>query len=172
MTNARSWNQSRSDFNHGWLKNRLLIALCKAQNVLSGKVEDHTIWEHLSKLLGEWNERREDARRLISGFRVSASPARVVATATFAALDENLKSWLADLADRRWEATEHPTVRVERTFAAFDAFDQRAAGFQSILSRMKSGELQQEAARPHLADFLTSARALADAISDLGPSKV
>jgi len=169
---TQSWTQSRSEFNHDWLKNRLVMALCKAQNVLSGEVEDSSIWEHLEVLLAEWQHRREDARRLISDFRRSGNPTQTLADATFSGLDDDLKSWLADLADRRWQNSEQPSWRIKQALAAFSEFDREANSFDCILKRLRSDQLPISPNKQEVARLLDAAHALADAISSLPPSKV
>ena len=169
---TRSWNQLRSDFNHGWLRNRLLIALCKAQNVLDGKVVDRTIWAQLEQLLTEWQEWRIVVRDLISGFRVSGSPARAVISPAFSTLDANVRDWLGSVADQRWEAAEQPATRMERAFEALNDFEREAATVQGLLARLLKEDSQPKAANARLGSFLNSARALAGAISSLDPSRI
>lgn len=51
---ATEWEQERSNFNHAWLKNRLVVGLLKCLRVLSGHVEDRDAWQSLSSVTRDW----------------------------------------------------------------------------------------------------------------------
>lgn len=51
---ATEWEQERSNFNHAWLKNRLVVGLMKCLRVLSGHVEDREAWQSLSSVTRDW----------------------------------------------------------------------------------------------------------------------
>jgi hypothetical protein len=55
---STDWQRKRSDFNHGWLKNRLLVALLKFMRVASGQVEDRDAEDALARLIAEWRGMR------------------------------------------------------------------------------------------------------------------
>lgn len=166
---TQSWYQSRSEFNHDWLKNRFLIALSKARNVLGGKVEDYSIWEHMANLLAEWRERREDVRRLILEFRGATTSARMLASAGFVNLDGEVIDWLADLAERRWEAAVQPDVRMHHALGAFEVFDLQMEEFVSILEQAPE-RASFFLTEQKLAAIQTSSHALSESISALRTS--
>jgi hypothetical protein len=115
MTTAE-WNRARSDFNHGWLKNRLIVALHKASRILSGAVEDDTGLRSLRSLLAEWPEHSEAVRRLIE--RYSHGMGTPITTVAGDADD-----FVRAVAQSRWNATEDPGVKMKEAKSALREMD-------------------------------------------------
>jgi len=59
------WQRAKSDFNHAWLKNRLVVGLMKCLRVHSGQVEDRHAGDALARLIAEWREMRGAACSLL-----------------------------------------------------------------------------------------------------------
>jgi hypothetical protein len=152
------------------LKNRVLIALCKAQNVLAGAVEDDAIWEDLDGLMKEWEERRGDAGRILAEFPKAASPAGQINQALFATLDPDLKAWLDQVVERRWNKVRGVDSRVSRVAAALSTFDREVQAFASIISAVRAGR-NREDADACVATFQAATKELAEALSELAPAE-
>jgi hypothetical protein len=159
------WGRPRSDFNHGWLKNRLIVALSKAQNVLSGAVEDEFIWEDLLCLLAEWGERRLDAERILLEYRARVSPKGFVYVKPLSGLDSATRDWLAQLIESRWEEREEPGKRLAKAEEALRVFDEKAAITFRTLSESREGNRSDFSEIVEI--FRVAARKLADAFSQL-----
>ncbi len=72
-----TWQKRRSEFNHQWLKNRVLSALDAAGNVVQGEVggdEARLLCDVVSIDLREWPRRRAEAMRLLESIEDSMSP--------------------------------------------------------------------------------------------------
>ena len=69
------WQRRRSDFNHQWLKNRLLSALDAADHVIRGRIRGAAYLQELLDVdLPEWQERRGDLDALLEDFESEMSP--------------------------------------------------------------------------------------------------
>ncbi len=128
---SRDWQRSRSDFNHGWLKNRLLVGLLKCVRVASGQVEDQQTWQARSVLIREWREMRKIATSLLE-----AIEERIAAPATpqpgdsealgvqpcYYMLEVERQLWLArnSSANRLAEARRH-LAALDRKLSELDA---------------------------------------------------
>lgn len=122
--NSASWRRARSDFNHAWLKNRLIVSLGRARRVLDGKVEDDAVWEDLSALLADWPSRRVEALEVLGAYPHATSPQRVVETSSLSRLDAETVGWLSEVAQRRWLETEAPAEKLSRARLALQAVDE------------------------------------------------
>jgi hypothetical protein len=167
----RTWNEVRAEFNHAWLKNRVLIALCKAQNVLAGTVEDEAIWEDLEGLMKEWEERRGEAERILAEFPQAASPVRELDQALLSNLDPEIKGWLGQVVEQRWSKVEHTESRASRAANALRAFDHEVQTFSSIVAAVRDGQ-EATGAKARLTIFQAATKELAEALSELAPAGV
>ena len=114
--NSEEWNRVRSNFNHGWLKNRFIVALHRASRVLSGAVEDHSGLESLRSLLAEWPERSREVWLLLQQYGSSSTTdTRIIAS--------DAEQYVRAVAQSSWEATENPSVKQARAEAALREMD-------------------------------------------------
>ena len=167
---AEHWNRTRSDFNHAWLKNRLVVALGRARNVLAGAVQDDAIWNDLSALLSEWPDRKEEARRVLSAYPEAASPRQCAEAALVANLPPDAADWLADLAHQRWSEQEKPELQLSNAFDALVALDTKIRIVSTLLSDVEMSPCDD------FADALEGLRAaafhLGEVFSGLGRTRV
>lgn len=161
----RDWSRSRAEFNHAWLKNRVLITLGRAKNVLAGTVEDESIWEDLARLLREWQDRRGDAERILAEFPVAASPARELQKPSFSGLDADIKEWLGQLVEQRWKEVEHADSKASRAATALREFDREANNLASVVGGVSCG--RGTATEACLTSFQAATKELAEALSAL-----
>ena len=164
------WEQTRSNFNHTWLKNRLLIAIRKAQNVLLGKVEDESIWEDLYDLLMEWQERHSDAQMIFTYFSTEASPAIMLNQSCFSSLDNDLREWLRQLVDQRWKEIVRYDAKLFRAKTALSVFDREVQILSDAFLAFRKGQ-GQECHASCLATFEKAAQELAQAFSDISSTR-
>jgi hypothetical protein len=168
MMVKRSWIQTRSEFSHTWLKNRVIIALWKAQNVLAGSVKGESIWQDLDSLLSEWHERRGEAEWVLANFVREASPAKALSQPGLSSLEHDIRKWLGHLVDLRWKEVESPGVKAARAKEALDMFDQQVRVFSSEIEAILQGR-EAENAQPYLANFQAAAKTLSEAFAELAP---
>lgn len=145
--NATEWNRARSDFNHGWLKNRLIVSLFRASRILSGAVTDESGLDVLKSLLTQWPERKVEADDLIDSYLSYENTAPL-------SKSEECIQYLHTVALQRWQETEHP---VQKASAAGDALKELDEEIQAI-----TGLSPDAVERLH-----AKAQKLAKALSDL-----
>jgi len=115
------WNRARSDFNHGWLKNRLIVALFRAERILSGAVVDEGGLCNLEVLLEEWPERSRDASELINSY--SRIPNLV-----HGEHGDDEVIFLQAVALERWRQIEKPEEKVKGSTEALGDLDEEIRG--------------------------------------------
>lgn len=102
-TEQTNWQRRRSDFNHQWLKNRYLSALDAAEQVIRGRVKAAAYWQEFIEVdLREWQERRDDLRKLLEDFEKEMSPRRFFDSPPLADCDSPAEVVLADLVHQLW----------------------------------------------------------------------
>lgn len=157
----------RSEFNHAWLKNRFLVALGKAQNVLVGVVEDDSIYDDIEALVVEWKERKIDAEKILRDYRNQVSPKNLFDQFPLVNLEPELREWLGTIAELRWEQTEQSHIKLTEAIKVLSAFEVSLERFSVIIPDIRSGAVLKSAAEPKLIELRTSAKNLADAFSRL-----
>jgi len=162
----KDWNQIRSDFSHSWLKNRLILTLRKANNVVAGFVSDDTIWNDLLRLLSEWTDRRNDALIIINEYLNEANPANELNKLPIHVFDPDVYNWLWQVVNKSWLATSNPTSKINLALLNFEAFDQEAQSFKIEISSMPSGQNPQ-VLEDKLTSFQEKANQMATAFSRL-----
>lgn len=147
--NHIEWSRARSDFNHSWLKNRLIVALYRAGNICSGQVTDPGGLRTCKELLSEWPERRTEAWNLVHAYKdvmalleIMDSPSEV--------------SFLDAVTALRWKDAEDPFLKVDEVAAALKEFDKVVEQCEKLDSQ-SINLIQQKA------------RKLTDAFSQLSP---
>lgn len=97
------WQRRRSDFNHNWLKNKILPALDSAANLMQGKIRGATFLEELMTVeLSEWPERKRELEALLDDFESDMSPRKLMSTLPMSEWEASLRDAMADLLHRLW----------------------------------------------------------------------
>ncbi|MBK6744446.1 MAG: hypothetical protein IPG66_16380 [Hydrogenophilales bacterium] len=164
--NAENWNRARSNFNHNWLKNRLIVTLSRTRNVLNGKVHDEAIWADLTALLSEWPERMAEAKDIMMSYPDAASPRQSVETSLAANVPKDVAGWLADVAVQRWKEQESPNEKYADAVGALNDLDSHMREFNVLLS--SSVAPLDEGDTCALERLLLAANHLGKAMSTLG----
>jgi len=100
---SSKWQRRRSDFNHQWLKNRLLSALDCGANFLQGRLQGTGYLEDVILIeVREWTERRKDLDELLNDFEYEMSPSRLLDTPPLCDWEPNIKSVIAELIHKLW----------------------------------------------------------------------
>jgi len=146
------WSRARSDFNHGWLKNRFVVALYRADRIVSGAVVDETGFDALWALLREWPERLRDAFELVDWYSRIADP-------SLGDRKECSASYLQSVTVLRWQQAERPELKTRVAIEALEVLDAEICA-STHLSAESVGRLR------------VKAQSLASAISDLTALRV
>jgi hypothetical protein len=103
MLDYSSWQLRRSNFNHHWLKNRLLQALDSAANLLHGRIRGSSYLEEiLTSEVREWESQRLELEALLQDFETEMSPQRLFEFPPLCDWDPQLKSAIGMLMHRLW----------------------------------------------------------------------
>jgi hypothetical protein len=102
---APLWQMHRRILNHDELKNRFLPALAKCINLLDGRVEDPEFERaFLTEILAGWLELQKLGEALCTAFETGMSPRSVVEQPPLRQLDQETKSWIAEIVHGLWLA--------------------------------------------------------------------
>ncbi len=159
------WNRARSSFNHDWLKNRLMVTLARARNVLHGRVDDDSIWTDLNSLLEEWTEKKADATRIVALYEELADPRKNIEAKVSSSFPPDVVDWLSDVAVQRWIEQESPAERKEQATQALHDVDHRVAEVSARLG--KSSVLENEEMIEPVAQLIQAVSTLSGAMTDL-----
>lgn len=110
---SADWQRARSDFNHGWLRNRLLVTLLKCMRIVSGQVEDGDAGGALGRLIAEWNVMHGKARSLLDHMNLRITAPMEPTAADVAICGDNLASFLLEVERQRWLSHTSARERVE-----------------------------------------------------------
>lgn len=171
MMVAKEWRRRRSNFNHAWLKNRLIVALSRACKVLDGKIEDDAIWGDLSALLSEWPSRQNEAKQVLDAYPQAMSPKATVTESALSNLEPQLANWLADLAHQRWAEAEKPEDNLSRALEAITDVDLK---IQSLSKALTSTGRKKSSIKLSLAikELQAAASVLGESFSTLGSKAI
>ena len=159
---SQEWQRARSEFNHGWLKNRLLVGLLKFMRVAEGQVEDHEAATTLNTLLAQWSEMRSEASRLLQMVeeRITIPIEPKVNDATI--LSEDGCRFLLEVERQVWLTREQVPNRLAETRQHLEAIDLNLARLNTALL---DGELESHLSS--LADCVKAVRGLGEQFSKL-----
>lgn len=155
------WEQRRSSFNHGWLKNRLIVGLMKCVRVARGQVEDQDSWRNLSCLVADWDQMREIAVSLVAFLRHRVSNPISPDQNDVLLLGRETSAFLLEVERRRWLACTHAAEKllvIEEALASLDQQLQRIGASSLPLS---------SESRRRIEDCLVAARRLGENFSGL-----
>lgn len=104
---SQEWQRKRSDFNHGWLKNRLIVGLIKCLRVVEGRVGDQNMLQAMSDLLDEWPRMRSRIEEVLA-FAESFLSAPIPTDASDVAwLGEENCAFLLEVERQIWLGRDH-----------------------------------------------------------------
>jgi hypothetical protein len=160
------WERTRSDFNHAWLKNRLIVGIRKAGRVLDGTVRDDSTWTQVEHLLADWPALRADASRVIAEYRQELERRVAGEFKRLTASEQEMATWLGGIAMQRITERHRPDERAAAAAKALEALDIEIARFTGRLSlAQRSGAF--ETLREPLRVVEAAAVALATALTAL-----
>jgi len=154
-----SWQQRRSEFNHQWLKNRLLSALDSAANFLDGRLEGEAFIENVVVPEVEaWPGRMVELMSLLDSFDIEMSPRVLFEEPPLGDWEADLKAVMSDLVGHEWR----------RRYPVSEWMgDARSAGgwvnnqYIRLAALIASGRYQDPEFAACLNDFRTACRSLA-----------
>ena len=118
---TEQWETRRSRFNHGWLKNQLIVALRKAIQVRAGLVVNDHAQADLLGTLGQWSTQREAAERILDAVQSCLRELTPVPEET---TDERVKRFVNEVERKRWLQDEQPFARWEAARIALSSLDE------------------------------------------------
>lgn len=102
-TELPDWQRRRSEFNHQWLKNKLLSALDCAANVMRGKLKGGDyVGDVVENDIREWERRRVDLDRLLADFESEMSPQALFEILPLSHWEPELKATMGELLHCLW----------------------------------------------------------------------
>jgi len=169
--NASEWTKARSDFNHAWLKNRVLVAIAKARKVLDGYVRDDRIWEDLRLLLQEWPERLHDALGILNS--IGDATTQIDFLPGLFVEDAITRDFLSDLSRRRSVNTDE--IHLDTHSARSALFEMDTAVIECGAHLPNQGEILPEDLHKSIQRLEAKSRAVAHSFSELndkmGPAR-
>lgn len=165
------WQRRRSDFNHQWLKNRLLSTLDTVNNVIGGRVRGvGYVQEVMAVDIAEWPSRRTELNALLDDFETDMSPRVLFDYPPLSECEPRTKMVLADLMHVLWLNRYSVQALLEKARKAADEVDSR---FQPLHATEPFDPLGR--VRPEFAvlfeQFRSACRVLSKAIERL-PSRI
>jgi len=101
--NQPNWQRRRSEFNHQWLKNRLLSALDSATNLMRGRITGAGYLEDiLNQEIREWPVRRGELDSLLVDFETEMSPRTLFDAPPLAEWESGIKRVMSELLHEFW----------------------------------------------------------------------
>lgn len=130
---SRSWQLRRSELNHNWLKNVYLGYFARVQGILDGALEDP---EGLTLFLNElprWEHRRDEFKRLASGYETAMSPRGLLEIAPLSNLPIPERRWLGEVIHVLWMSKYHVVADVNLVKERLQGVDQAYDAAQECL---------------------------------------
>lgn len=164
MIEQPDWQRRRSDFNHQWLKNRLLSALDTADHVIRGRVHGTGYLQELIEVdMPEWKERRDDLGALLRDFVVQMSPRQMFNFPPLANLEPTARELFSELMHELW-LVRHPVAEwVEGAKTASSEVNKHYERLVKIAPLDAKGKVRPEFAT-EFEQFRSACRALSKAI--------
>lgn len=165
--NAQALNRARSEFNHAWLKNRLILTLNRAMQGLRGRLQDDTIWGDLVAILADWPIRRAEALHMLDEFSNTENPAREMVQSVLPDATQEIRDWLAAVIHLRRGGADVCRSKVIIARLAFEEFDSKVQQFTGLSIQEAKGSPPAAVAKL-VQDLRGAADQLAQAFSELG----
>ena len=134
---VKDWNQSRSSFNHAWLKNRFIVALDRFAQVLNGSVIDQSAAVDLLDRLSEWPDRHCQARQLLSQYEEAGSPSRRMVEQYLPHASDEITEYLVTVLDLRSGNAPDRTKPVEAARSLLRDLDSSVNKLKESMERQR-----------------------------------
>jgi hypothetical protein len=165
------WQRRRSDFNHQWLKNRLLSALDTADHVIRGRLRGSAYLQELLDVdLPEWQERQKELDMLLEDFETEMSPRRLFDSPPLSACEPRTRELLAELLDELWRARYPVSVWLQGARKAASEVSAHYKLLRDLAPVDSNGRVLPEFA-VRFEEFRSACRALSEAIEKL-PNRI
>lgn len=158
----QDWQRARSEFNHGWLKNRLLVGLLKCMRVAEGQVEDREVVRTLAMLLNQWPEMRSEAARLLRMVEERIVAPMDPQTSDAAVLSADDCRFLLEVERQLWLVREQAPSRLAEARQLLEAINQ---DLTKLNEAALDGELKSQLS--NLEACVKAARGLGEQFSKL-----
>lgn len=165
MTSS-TWERQRSDLNHGWLKNRLLMSLARYRRVCMGEVRDDFARDDLAKLLEHWPDVRSSLRELVEESQSRINRPTNPIEADVSRLGRDVCEYLLDVERLCWCVRALPETRNATVTASLKCMDEAITRLYAGLQSASDG-VEREAVDAARA----KARELSSQISELTISR-
>jgi hypothetical protein len=164
-----SWQTDRSQLNHNWLQNVVLVGLRHALEIVAGGVRPHGVHRALSADVLRWAVRGQETRRLLLRFEEEMSPRLFFDVPPLSRCSLETKGWLVPVTHQLWLSRERVADGIAAGLAAYDAVEHAygavAAALQALPDAMTAEDLREF--RVPLETFAAACESLSHAISDL-----
>lgn len=168
-----SWQRRRSEFNHQWLKNRVLSALDATANVLRGAIEGDEamlLCDVVFVDLREWPRRHIEVARLLEDLEESMSPKVLFSHPPFDAWEVDLRFPCEELVHEIWLHRYSISRLRDRAVEAVDRADDTYRALAAVV-RAPGRAFDPEASRRLFCELTTQFRVVAASIDAL-PSRI
>lgn len=164
-----SWQRRRSGFNHDWLKNKFLVKLNAALNLLDDRIEDPELEKTLVEdAFAQWHKHHNEAVELAMSFELDMSPATLFDQPPLVNCDEETKQWLAQLVHELWMVREPVKEWIRQTECLSAEAEKFYQELESVLRSRCTDTRSAAALRPfynHFREWRDSCQKLANVIS-------
>jgi hypothetical protein len=165
------WQRRRSEFNHQWLKNRLLSALDAADQILRGRAKG---FDYLRELMTveapEWMVRKADLVGLLQDFEEQMSPQALFNHPPLSQCEVSTKMAFAPLVHELWLARLPIKERLAEIRIAAEGVDASYISLLEVPMADSEGKLNPEFST-RFEEFRSYCHALASAIEKL-PNRI
>jgi len=117
------WDRQRSEFNHGWLKNRFVTCVLRCKRVAEGVVEDDMACEDLYELVSGWDSLRRSATQILSEMESRIAAPVLPSSEDVLILGESTCRYLLEVERQRWLQLSNACSRVREAEESLKAFD-------------------------------------------------
>lgn len=156
------WQTDRSQINHNWLQNVVLVGLRHAQEIVSGRIRSHGIRRSLTEDVLRWAERRQEIPQLFSRFEDEMSSKVYFADPPLSRCSAETKLWLIPVSHNMWLAREKVSDKVQAGLLAYDA---TAQSYDDVVAALAA--MPETASTEDLIVFGVSLSAFAEACESL-----
>jgi hypothetical protein len=159
---SAEWEQQRSAFNHGWLKNRLVVCLLRCKRAASGAVQDDMARADLRQLVDGWEAVRQTGAMILEEIDRRLSAEITPTREDMAAFGRDVAHYLLEIERRRWVTLRKPLARSAEAVMSLSALNDVMVVVRRLL-------LEREVlpAMSHLSKLESQARKLAADFSAL-----
>jgi hypothetical protein len=164
-----SWQIQRSQLNHNWLQNGVLVGLNHALGVTSGRLKPKKVHQVLSRDIQIWKERRREVPTLLDKLESEMSPRVLFNRIPLRLCKDETKQWLIPLIHGYWLRREKIREKIRTAKKTYHDAERNYLLVKAGLDGMpESAEVREmKACERRLREFKDSCEALSLAISAL-----